>query len=127
MEMAKTVAVEAARRVSPCPWCGSAAKVELQSNGMGQTAMHCTGCGASGPDAPLTIGFEDANARATALWCGRRSGRPVARETLDRVGKAVRLHCLTGRPDPHAMIGITWGDLDILLRSVVPAETPGAA
>ncbi|SOB81080.1 Restriction alleviation protein Lar [Sphingomonas guangdongensis] len=124
MNMMATTAEVAGRPVTPCPWCGSAANLELRGDGMGRIALHCANCGACGPSAALANGFDEADARAVALWCGRRVGRPVSRELLNRVGTAVRLHCLVGRPDSEAMIGVAWGDLDSLLRSVEPAESP---
>jgi hypothetical protein len=108
----------------PCPWCGSATQLELRGDGMGQVAMRCNGCGASGPGADLRAGFDAADQRATLLWSGRRMPRPIARETINRVGTALRLHTLAGPLDPTAMIGVAWQDLDSLVRSAVVAEPP---
>ena len=53
--------------------------------------------------------------------------RAASRDTINRVGMAVRLHCLTGRLTPEATIGVAWSDLDTLLRSVSVAESDHAA
>lgn len=106
----------------PCPWCGSATQLELCGDGMGHVAMRCNGCGARGPGADLRVGFDAADQRATVLWSGRRTPRPIDREALNRVGTALRLHTLAGPLDPAAMIGVAWQDLDALVRSAVVAD-----
>lgn len=112
----------------PCPWCGSANALEVRGDGFGQMAMACGGCGAAGPQVPLAGDLDDADRRAAALWSGRRSARPpIARETVNRVGMAVRMHCLTSKLTPEATIGIAWSDLDALLRSIGPVEAAAAA
>lgn len=115
------------RAVTACPWCGAGTQLDLCGDGMGAVAMSCTQCGAKGPSVPMNADFAEVDQRAIALWSGRRQGKPVARETLNRVGMAVRLHCLTGRLTPDATIGVAWSDLDLLLRSATPADTPPPA
>ena len=115
---------DSARPISLCPWCGSSAQLALRGDGMGAVAMHCDGCGASGPAAALSEGFDAADERATALWGARRAAGPIAPDTLARVGTAMRLHRLIQPRDSGAMVGVAWRDLDLLVRSATCAEAP---
>lgn len=124
---AETAGVElGAHPLPPCPWCGGGTELEVRGDGLGQMAMRCAGCGAAGPQVPLAGDLGEADRRAIALWSGRRQARPVGRETVNRVGLAVRMHCLTGRLTPEATIGVAWSDLDALLRSITMTEAPPA-
>lgn len=126
MAMAATMAArpqanDTARPLPACPWCGGS-RLEVQGDGMGRVAVGCGGCGATGPRAAITGDFSASDDRAAALWAGRRVPRAAPRDTVNRVGMAVRLHCLTGRLTPEATIGVAWSDLDTLLRSVSVAD-----
>lgn len=117
----------ALRDLPACPWCGGTGQLELRGDGMGQVAVGCGGCGATGPRASIAGDFSSSDDRATALWSGRRIPHPAPRDTVNRVGMAVRLHCLTGRLTPEATIGVAWSDLDTLLRSVSVTDAKPAA
>lgn len=122
MDMSPGKMPQPPRPVAACPWCGPGSELAVQGDGLGFLALSCTRCGSAGPKASIAADFAEADNAAIALWSKRRLARPVERETLNRVGMAVRLHCLTGRLTPDATISVAWSDLDVLLRSVVPAE-----